>query len=355
MGKVVQDRAQASTIADVGVGGSRLDSGFCSGGSLPSPLHKSVPDFNRSDSGICEKIDSLVISQTSPGMINNQQQQGPPSPHHNIMTYYAPDDDGDTSLHMAIIQEDTEVFYKLVHRAPFPTLLDIQNSKLYAPLHIAVLLNQPLMVRRLVVAGASTDISDNEGNTALHLAAKLGLRECAHALLSPISTDELRAASVDAGSDQTSRLHAVLDVKNYNGECCVHLATFGKHYNLLMYLNHQQANMDATEGRSGNTVLHYAVNMGDERMVRMLATPKEQGGCGVNLNTRNWYGRTALQNAYINRSENIFRYLKSIPGCDVALDESDEDYEFDTDEDVDYDKDYADIEINGVRTVESRA
>merc|ERR1712107_90449 len=83
--------------------------------------------------------------------------------------------------------------------------------------------------------------------------------------------------------------------------------------------------------------------------------PKSRGGCGVNLNTRNWYGRTALQNAYINRSENIFRYLKSIPGCDVALDESDEDYEFDTDEDVDYDKDYADIEINGVRTVESRA
>merc|ERR1719423_226600 len=191
------------------------------------------------------------------------------------------------------------------------------------------------MVRRLVVAGAATHVRDKEGNTPLHLEAKRGLVRCAVALLSPISTDELREAAATACTNHT-RLPAVLDLKNYNGQHC----------DFLRYLDLQQADVNAMEGRSGKTALHYAVNMGDEHMVRMLAEPKERGGCGVWLNARDWSGRTALQCAKINGDENVFRYLSGLPGCDVSMDDSDEDFEFDTDDDVEVDRDFNDIEIN---------
>lgn len=263
------------------------------------------------------------------------------------LQYYVPDSEGDNYLHLAIVDGNTDVVFALIRRAPYPELLDIQNNEQYAPIHIAVLVNQPRMVRGLVVAGASTDVRDKEGNTPLHLAAKRGLRECAKALLRPISTDELREAGLTSPSPNHTKLHTVLNHKNYNGEHCVHLATFGQHYDFLFDLNLQQADMNATEGRSGKTALHYAVNMGDERLVRLLTTPKEVGGCGVCLNMRDWAGRTAYQCAKINGDTNICSYLSSLPACDVTLDESDEDFEFDTDEDLDYN----DIEINGMMTI----
>jgi len=349
MGKVVEDRAHTATS-------QRYDSGFASGGNLPSSLHH--PDYNRSDSGIgiCEKFDkNLRITPATETETVKQKAAVSPvrSKQQAIIDYYHPDAEGDCQLHLAIADGVMEVVSALIRMAPSAELLDIQNNELYTPLHIAVLVNQPDMVRGLVVAGVATDSRDKEGNTPLHLAAKRGLERCAMALLSPISRDELQKAGATPCTNHT-RLPSVLDLKNYNGEHCVHLATFGQHYDFLRYLNFRQADMNSMEGRSGKTALHYAVNMGDEFMVRLLAEPKEHGGCGVWLNARDWAGRTALQCAKINGDDNIFRYLSSLPGCDTSMDESDEDFEFDTDEDAELDN-FNDIEINGIRTVESKA
>ena len=350
-GRVVTDRAvEVTTRMDYEQHLPRYDSGCVSGGlsSLGSPRHVSR-DYQRLDSGICERMNEVRISETE-----EKEKVLFKSPQSLALEYYDTDSDGDCQLHLAIAEGVTEVVFALIKMAPHPNYLDIQNNELYAPLHIAVLVNQPRMVRRLVVAGATTNIRDREGNTPLHLAAKRGFKECAVALLSPISTDELREANINTGANP-SNLHSVLDLTNYNGEHCVHLATFGQHYEFLWFLNLHRADINAMEGRSGKTALHYAVNMGDEKLVRLLALPGPSGA-GAWINSRDWAGRTALQCAKINGDENIFRLLSSIPGCDTSIDESDEDFEFDTDEEIsDYDRDYTDIEVNGMRIVESTA
>jgi ankyrin repeat protein len=236
--------------------------------------------------------------------------------------------------------------------------LDIQNNELYAPLHIAVLMDQPAMVRRLVVAGATTDIRDTEGNTPLHLAAKRGYLRCAEALLGSISVEEMKEAAIAAAFHPGRQLRAVLDLKNYHGEHSVHLATFGHHLDFIRFLSWMEADLNAAEGRSGKTALHYAVNRRSLELVRLLAASRDAGGCGVRLNEQDWAGRTAFQCACINGDSEIAALLASIPGCDTAAvlgssGDSDEDFEFDTDEEVG--ADFLDIEVNGVRVVESTA
>eukprot|EP00088_Acartia_fossae_P054739 TRINITY_DN6314_c0_g1_i2.p1 TRINITY_DN6314_c0_g1~~TRINITY_DN6314_c0_g1_i2.p1 ORF type:complete len:456 (-),score=145.78 TRINITY_DN6314_c0_g1_i2:4-1371(-) len=414
---------------------SRLDSGFQSGGSLASCNHQHSSygqqqhsadnkqqqqqlaahqrEFNRLDSGLCEQIhDSLNISDvgefgagggggnkilsplssfTSSPVLSTQQQQLV-SPHSAaapavtstskaVEDFFSVDADGDCQLHLAIADGATEIVFALIRMAPHPSFLDIQNNEMYAPLHIAVLVNQPAMVRRLVVAGAATDIRDREGNTPLHLAAKRGYKPCAVELLTAINNDELKEVSANShrlsaanfilpppqsqpttqqsAHQPTSPQHhspsALLDLKNYNGEHCIHLATFGQHYEFIWYLAMRQADLSSLEGRSGKTALHYAVNMGDERLVRLLATPRDAGGCGVWLNARDWAGRTALQCARINGDENIGKFLMSLPGCDVNIMDddlssgnSDEDFEFDADEEEFNCEFIDDIEVNGM-------
>eukprot|EP00091_Calanus_sinicus_P001694 TRINITY_DN1170_c0_g1_i4.p1 TRINITY_DN1170_c0_g1~~TRINITY_DN1170_c0_g1_i4.p1 ORF type:complete len:394 (-),score=60.75 TRINITY_DN1170_c0_g1_i4:239-1420(-) len=370
------DLKDLSSPSKSGFVDSRCDSGFNSGLSsglnsgLVHPYNNQLselkvpttshPKFDRLDSGydcgISSDFESLTLkspihqnrSGDSPTQIKPQQQNN-----EDFRQLYEADKDGDCQLHLAIASGFTEVVFALIRMAPHPAYLDIQNNELYAPLHIAVLMNQPNMVRRLVVAGATNDIRDQEGNTPLHLASKRGYLECAEALLRSISVEELKDASV-VSSDVHNNLRSILDLKNYHGEHSIHLATFGQHYNFIRFLSWSGADMNATEGRSGKTALHYAVNKRDLNLVGLLSSQKSLGGCEVYLNHRDWAGRTPIQCATINGDLDIVTLLKSLPNCDSAQWESDEDFEFDTDEAEDeVDITYNDIEVS--RVLESRA
>lgn len=173
----------------------RLDSGFLSGGSLPSTCLSSVNlqhskdahlapssshlgaasrELSRMDSGLCEQMSESLTLSDPQEILHTQQPlslhqhpsnipsvaspQPAPVPAAVVEQFYGVDADGDSQLHLAIADGATEIVFALIRMAPDPSYLDIQNNEMYAPLHIAVLVNQQAMVRRLVVAGAQTGI-----------------------------------------------------------------------------------------------------------------------------------------------------------------------------------------------------
>ncbi|XP_018338421.1 PREDICTED: nuclear factor NF-kappa-B p105 subunit-like isoform X3 [Trachymyrmex septentrionalis] len=143
--------------------------------------------------------------------------------------YYMQDDDGDTQLHIAIMQGYVEAALILIRLAPHPYLLNIYNDDWQSSLHLAVLTNQSLIVRRLILAGADPSLRNFHGNTALHLACMNGDLACAKALtdpLSPMERNNLIPGQIVPALPQN------LEQRNYSGEMCLHLAATNGHVNL---------------------------------------------------------------------------------------------------------------------------
>merc|ERR1712121_456333 len=205
----------------------RNDSGFNSGDMFlqnldqyPVQPETKTIQYLREDTGFCSQLNSLSINSESSNIKSGDSQilvtKSPePSTRNDFLDVeelFEQDSEGDTQLHLAIASNYEDVVNALVRLAPEPEYLNIQNNELYAPLHIAVLTNQPNMVRKLVVAGATTQIVDREGNTPLHHACSRGYYQCAEQLQKPISIDEVQDSSLTL---EQNHLHQVIDQTNH--------------------------------------------------------------------------------------------------------------------------------------------
>ncbi|KAG7264806.1 hypothetical protein CRUP_005575 [Coryphaenoides rupestris] len=143
-------------------------------------------------------------------------------------------------------------------------VLDIQNNLYQTPLHLATYLSLPSTVQRLVEKGASLELQDRDGNTALHVACQHGWLDCATSMTRGVSP---------------SKLTPVLETQNWKGEgreegglTCLHVATLNGHHQLVQQLMKKGADLNIQEGTSGKTALHLAVEQHDVRLVALLLT-----------------------------------------------------------------------------------
>lgn len=201
--------------------------------------------------------------------------------------YYTQDDDGDTQLHIAIVQGFLEAAFSLIRMAPHCCLLNILNDDGQSPLHLAVLTRQPRIVRRLILAGANPALRNFRGNTALHLACATGDLASAMALtdsLTPLERNYLLPGG------KVPALPQNLEQRNYDGEMCLHIAAASGQVELVRLLLRLGADLEAKEALAGKTALHLAVERGCRSVVAFLL--KECRPC---LDSQTYAGITAYQ------------------------------------------------------------
>lgn len=244
--------------------------------------------------------------------------------------YYTQDDDGDTQLHIAIVQGFVEAALYLIKMVPYPCLLDTMNNDWQSPLHLAVLTRQPWIVRRLILAGADPSLRNFRGNTALHLACMSGDLACAKALTDPLSVTESNKL---IPGQTVPALPQNLEQRNYSGEMCMHVAAVNGHVDLVRLLLRSGADLKAKEGLAGYTALHLAVEHEDWPLFDFLLPECQRASC---LNEETYSGRTAYQltlDANSKFAKKARRELKRYGAILEPLPESDSDSSSENSED----------------------
>ena len=134
-------------------------------------------------------------------------------------------------LHLAIIAQsmDAVMFLILAAASCKKSLLDLQNFEFrQTALHLAVITDQPAIVRLLINCGASPDVRDHNGNTALHLACSRGLIRCVIEMMRKFSDDECQQLEQYCHSAGLPTFHSLpayqlpnVNVIDYEGNICI--------------------------------------------------------------------------------------------------------------------------------------
>ncbi|XP_052819141.1 NF-kappa-B inhibitor alpha-like [Mya arenaria] len=206
------------------------------------------------------------------------------------------DEDGDTLLHLAVIQHMYMVVLALIFKVKECDLLaclNIQNNLRQTPLHLAVLTDQPDVVRALVEAGADVTARDQQGNTPLHVACRKGSQDAVYTL-------------VKSFGDDVDRRKEYFEIRNSQGLTCLHVASENKEYEIMGHLFARGADVNVTDGKSGRTALHYAVENKDLQTVTLLLTHAD-----IDVDSRTFSGDTPVVIAFWRNYTDILKKLKT--------------------------------------------
>uniref|UniRef100_UPI0037E80BD4 B-cell lymphoma 3 protein homolog isoform X2 n=1 Tax=Semicossyphus pulcher TaxID=241346 RepID=UPI0037E80BD4 len=205
------------------------------------------------------------------------------------------DEDGDTALHIAVVQGKQVIVRQLIQLLLLARKsLDIYNNLRQTPLHLAVITQQANMVEALLSAGADPAALDRHGQTALHLCCEYNQRDCLSVVLSH------------------SLSSACLEIRNFEGLSPLHLAVLRGHKDLARLLLNVGADINAMDIKSGQSPLMHAVESNNADMVHFLI----ERGCDVN--SQSYSGNTALHSACGRGQVDTVRLLLK-SGADSSL------------------------------------
>lgn len=188
--------------------------------------------------------------------------------------------EGDTLLHLAIIEDMEEIACSIIQNIPSSSdLLNSFNYLYQTPLHLAVLKRQMTVIKDLVSRGVSMAFQDSQGNTPLHIACKYSLTDILCYFL--------------MSSHKTLLSSNCFELRNYDGDTCVHLAAYNNNLKALEMILHSGANVNVQEGRCGKTILHWAAENSNLQLVTFLLKK-----CNPDVSVRTFSGQTALHVAW---------------------------------------------------------
>ncbi|XP_039274788.2 uncharacterized protein LOC120348661 [Styela clava] len=199
-----------------------------------------------------------------------------------------PDEDGDTALHLAVVQNDIEAckkVLKLFHIAG--KSIDVRNNLLQTPLHVAVITNQKEIVKLLLNHKSSPHNPDRFGSTAFHLCAKYNHADCLIEILQ--------------NTVEKDRHH--LNIRDYEGLTALHVAVRHGSVATFKVLVANGADIDAKDNKGGRTPLIYAIEMNERNIVEMLLE------CDASVSQQTYSGDTALHIASGRGLQDIVRLL----------------------------------------------
>lgn len=252
----------------------------------------------------------------------------PPPPNFDPQIYYAQNEDGDTKLHIAVIHGLDKIIPTLIAMAPETSYLNIRNYSGQTALHLAIIMGFSVIARRLINAGADVNIRDGRCNSALHLACLNNDLECALAILTAIYPQD--------SSQKTPKSIAKLEEWNMDGETCFYLACKLGYVNLMRELEKFGANVNAREGKSGLTPLHYAIEQGDKEVMIFLCENCKSTK-RFDIDTENYAGLTSYQLAQLMNRKEMVKYLGDKGAEKLSAPDSDDDYD---DNDMEKENDY---------------
>ncbi|XP_046571265.1 NF-kappa-B inhibitor alpha-like [Haliotis rubra] len=235
----------------------------------------------------------------------------------NSNVVYAKDLDGDTQLHLGIIQKQSMLVLWFISLALSPDWLNITNRLLQTPLHIATIIKDALTTRRLMAAGSSVEARDMNGNTPLHIACREGHLDIVHHLLTPIMFEETKSNKYEL---PYQRIPQDLDIANYDGYTCLHLAAFGSHLDILERLLHRGAKVNCRERKSGRTALHFAAETNNIPLLQFLLRRSD-----IDVNAETYGGLTPLRLASGRNHTETIQLLLARGAC--RFDDSSDDSE----------------------------
>ncbi|CAN0407509.1 unnamed protein product [Lampetra planeri] len=212
-----------------------------------------------------------------------------------------------TFLHQAIIHGAPDIALHVLYKDVNRCLIDQQNYLMQTPLHLAVVTDEWRLARSLVLAGANMCLQDLRGNTPLHLA-------CAHQSLEAVwaLTDQLSPDEIPINTTSPIIVPSSMEILNYKGSTCLHLAVLNSNVKLVDYLVRKGANIEAKDPKSGRTALHMAVEQDDGLMVSRLVE------LGAQVNAIMYNGCTPLHQAVGRRLADLAKLLMRL-GADATL------------------------------------